>query len=97
MLLGLNARFVDTVTNIRKPASLVATALVLVTSGCAYLRPPAPDQIALAHEDNGVVPPSGLSVESGLLSLVALPFFNGTTFPPNAGDNCDCDCSIAPK
>jgi len=71
------------VMKIRKAASLVATVVVLATTGCAYFRPAASDRMALTQDDNGAVPPTGHTMESDVLSLLALPFFPGTSTSPN--------------
>jgi hypothetical protein len=67
------------VMKIRKAASLVVAVVVLTTTGCAYFRPTAPDRATLTQGDNGAVPPTGHTIESDTLSLLALPFFGNSS------------------
>ena len=67
------------VMKIRKEASLVVAVVVLTSAGCAYFRPTAPDRMLLTQENNGVVPPTGHTIESDTLSLLALPFFGNSS------------------
>ncbi len=60
---------------------LILVGIIFAVTGCAYLRPPAPEAAVLTHADNQVIPSAGHSIEADEISLMAIPFFPGVSWP----------------